>query len=302
MKTIHGIPAIIALVAALGFAAACEKGNEGSDVGIDPVETTETTETTPGETLPDTTPTETVQETPTDIIPDEIPPTGGLVADHQAAGQFGDIPSSFIEAARSSFTIYYGHTSHGSQVVTGISMLEAEDAAYTRPALTEDSPDLGYPEWEPKTRAYLDANPGTNLVMWSWCGQMSSLTTDDVDNYLSLMSALETDYPSVTFVYMTGHLDGTGVDGTLYANNNRVRDYCATNDKVLFDFADIESYDPDGTYYPDGADDCAWCTTWCESHECPACDSCAHSHCFNCYQKGKAFWWMVAHLAGWEGP
>ena len=27
----------------------------------------------------------------------------------------------------------------------------------------------------------------------------------------------------------------------------------------------------------------------------------AHSHCLNCYQKGKAFWWMMARIAGWDG-
>ena len=69
------------------------------------------------------------------------------------------------------------------------------------------------------------------------------------------------------------------------------------------DFADIESYSPDGTYYPNGNDDCGWCSTWCASHDCPdaGCGSCAHSHCFNCYQKGKAFWWMLARTAGWDG-
>jgi hypothetical protein len=27
---------------------------------------------------------------------------------------------------------------------------------------------------------------------------------------------------------------------------------------------------------------------------------CAHSHCFNCYLKGKAFWWLLARMAGWS--
>jgi hypothetical protein len=114
------------------------------------------------------------------------------------------------------------------------------------------------------------------------------------------MNQLEQDYPNVTSIYMTGHLDGTGPSGNLYARNNQIRAYCTTNHKVLFDFADIESYDPDGNYYPDASDACEWCYTWCSSHPCPGCPDCAHSHCFNCYEKGKAWWWMMAKISGWN--
>ena len=114
------------------------------------------------------------------------------------------------------------------------------------------------------------------------------------------MQQLESDYPNVLFVYMTGHLDGSGPSGNLYQRNNQIRSFVADNDRVLFDFADIESYDPAGNYHPDGNDGCSWCTAWCASNSCPPCGSCAHSHCFNCYQKGKAFWWMMARVAGWR--
>ncbi len=60
------------------------------------------------------------------------------------------------------------------------------------------------------------------------------------------MNQLETDYPDVTFVYMTGHLNGTGPEGNVNTRNNQIRNFCIENHKVLYDFADIESYDPDG--------------------------------------------------------
>ncbi len=65
------------------------------------------------------------------------------------------------------------------------------------------------------------------------------------------MSGLEEDFPDVTFVYMTGHLDGNRLTVNLHLRNEQIRDYCRANEKFLYDFADIESYDPDGNYYLD---------------------------------------------------
>jgi len=235
-------------------------------------------------------------------------PTGGLIADHTAASAFDALPAQYVDTAQSRFHIFYGHTSHGSQVITGLDMVAATHAGYPAAAgldITEYDGDLGTQgdlAWVDVTRNAL-AEPGNhiNLVLWSWCGGMSQNTPEGTDAYLAAMNRLAGDYPGVTFIYMTGHLDGGGRSGDLYRGNNQIRDYCAAHDKILFDFADIESYDPAGDYYPDGSDACEWCATWCASHTCPSCVECAHSQCFNCYQKGRVFWWLLARLAGWPG-
>ncbi|RPH33498.1 hypothetical protein EHM92_08220, partial [bacterium] len=88
--------------------------------------------------------------------------------------------------------------------------------------------DLGAPDrtaWESATRAYLASHPEINVIIWSWCGQVSSSTESDINTYLTLMNGLERDYPKVSFVYMTGHLDGSGTSGNLHQRNEQIRAY-----------------------------------------------------------------------------
>jgi len=248
-----------------------------------------------------------------------------IIIDHTCT-DINQVPDSWINEAKEDFKISYGHTSHGSQIVTGMDILKnANGSLYdfdhdgSSGALSfhdyEPSGDLGNPDrttWAQETRDLLDTpSNDRNLIMWSWCGQVSGASESDINTYLTLMDQLEADYPSVTFVYMTGHLDGSGEAGSLHIRNNQIRNYCMVNEKILFDFADIESYDPDGNYFLNrGADDeCYydggnWADEWCDAHpgECKSCD-CAHSRCLNCQLKGKAFWWMMARIAEWDpGP
>ena len=226
-----------------------------------------------------------------------------IIADHTACADFATVPDTMIAYITTHYNIYYAHTSHGSQIMTGIDMLYAEDSKYESPYFYERSDDLGTlgdTSWVPDVRTYLTSHPECNMAMFSWCGGCSDNDEAGTAVYLNKVTELETDYPGVTFIYMTGHLDGSGPTGNLYRTNNQIRAYCQANDKILFDFADIESYDPDGTYYPDETDACYWCADWCAVNDCPTCGDCAHSHCFNCYQKGKAWWTMMATISGWN--
>jgi len=246
--------------------------------------------------------------------------TTPLIVNH-ANTALSSVSSEFIATAKSSFKIAYGHTSHGSQIVTGMGVLEGQDSNYSYSAdgsggslyLNESllSGDLGS-DWETQTRALLN-RPGNdiNMVMWAWCGQLSSMSDAEVNGYLQKMDKLEQDFPSVIFVYFTGHLDGSGKSGTLNINNEKIRAFAIAYNKVLFDFADIESYDPAGSYYLDQAandnNDYTggnWSQNWCAANSGSALcatNSCAHSQSLNCNLKARAFWWMMARLAGWGG-
>jgi len=249
--------------------------------------------------------------------------SGGLIIDHTCI-DLDAIPSQYIDAAQNDVKIHYAHTSHGGQITTGLSRLEATnttfDVSIASLLLPSDSGALcmydgNSPEtyitpelyWQGETaramtQAVIDDNPAFTVSLWSWCTQVDYYDTAGVQEYLDAMTALETANPGIIFIYMTGNAQAEGSDGYhRWQNNQMIRQYCLDNDKILFDFADLDAWSNgvQNTYsYNPGAG----VVQVPSEHPNFNGDEAAHTTYTSCEQKGRAFWWMVAMLAGWNAP
>lgn len=244
------------------------------------------------------------------------------------------VPNSFLQKARQDLRVSFGHGPLASQIVIGLQALkDVNPVLYSFSFGREVTPDslslwnqippgdLGNPDsttWAERTEKLLTTvGKDRNVVIWAWGSQLSSAPKSEVQKYLRLMHGLEKKFPHVKFVYMTGPLDGSGENGELHKRNEQIRKYCSENDKILFDMADIESYSPngkvnfvkynathDGTFAYKGKRR-SWPDEWLARNsdtklELP--NKASYSHPLIANLQARAFWWMMARIAGWSPP
>ena len=246
----------------------------------------------------------------------------GIIIDHNCTN-VSQIPDFWIEQVKTVIKLHYAHTSHGGQLTSGIERLAnpslpGYDSRLTyvlqfkslpisselcimdgQLSATYITPEKYWKDGgDSFTRASLDTYTAINVSMFAFCTQLNSSDEAYVTNYLNVMSQLEQDYPGVTFVYFTGNAQSEGSGGhNRYLRNEQIRDYCRLNNKVLFDFADLDAWynGEQATYIYNNQ-------TVPVEHPQYNGNDCQHTASLSCETKGKALWWLLARIAGWEGP
>jgi hypothetical protein len=269
------------------------------------------------------------------------------------------IPEQWIDSAKAKLDIVYWRASHGSQLTNGgmnalMNYSEAYEALYNYSEsggagslkLVEFEADLEHENasWVADTEAYLNTHPEVNTVMWAWCDILDIY----VDQYLADMEMLIDKYGPegsegrenpVTFVFMTAHTHPWGtLSEEVYNANLEIKTHCEENERWLYDFYDLECFDPDGNYFGDGTPERGpwtgqhrlradmsydlnggrgnWGIEWMDANPDAEltqlaansiCVSCEHSDGegeddnsrLHCVLKGQAAWSLWAALAGW---
>jgi len=258
--------------------------------------------------------------------------TEELIIDHTCT-DISQIPQEWLNAVKT-MTLHHTGQSHGRQVPHGMDNLETEDPLYDQTQSEGGIPSgsglkitrgqrtvynswqssIGPEEywqgaigraWTERTMEYHAGNGDTiHASLHTWCWHLRTWSESQVNEYLSSMEILGAEYPDVTFIYMTDTCDSTVDTGgyNRFLRNQQIRQYCRDNNKVLFDFADLEAWSADGTeqstYYhaASGLNIPYWHSDWSSD---PFYND-GHINEAACTMKAKAMWWLMARLDGWN--
>ncbi|MGI6339916.1 MAG: beta strand repeat-containing protein [Bacteroidales bacterium] len=264
-----------------------------------------------------------------------------IIADHTVVDKFNDIPQAYIDEVKKMWLVYAGEshsaairtglallesinpkfqvniTESGTPESYTDSHLRASRATWGD--LTRSTGWIyGYGEedWFTSSTAINRTKSGITYcnthsleiaaMGFGWCWDTEINTTDEFNMYLNATDEYVThctnnSYSTKVF-FTTGTVDGyTGLTGySKHLGYELIRAHVSNgNNRILFDYADILCYD-DNSEVPN--------TTSYDGHVYPIItttnslpEQTGHISNAGALRLGKAMWWMLARIAGWDG-
>ncbi len=239
----------------------------------------------------------------------------GILIDHTCT-DISKIPEVWVNEVKNTLKVHYAHTSHGEQITVGLERLSDANSKYayypdncTVPSTSDHLSLMDGQYYDNYCETYvtpelywegagaLNMSRGVlnsfdvNISMWAWCSQVEYYTREQVQVYLDNMARLESEYPHVTFIYTTGNAQSEE-NQNRFDRNEQIRAYCRENNKVLFDFADLDCWYNGEQQTINGIP---------SEHPRYSGEEAGHTTYESSENKGRAFWWLLARIAGWDG-
>jgi len=201
-------------------------------------------------------------------------PAAAQVVGHEAIDGVASLPQDVMDAVGQQLW-FFSHASVGGNMVAGLGDLHSSDpiryqlatspVSYLSGELraadppTPTQPGTVYecnrsnPGWSAKLAIF-----DSSVRVSGWRRDAVGVAMDklcyidqnaDAAAYLATMTALETSFPSTVFVYITMPLTESADAANVLRNeyNTAVRAHCESSGSLLFDLADMEAHEVDGT-------------------------------------------------------
>lgn len=253
-----------------------------------------------------------------------------IVADHSVLSQFGQIPQTAIAAAAARKTLFMHQSTGGLIDDSGLGCLAGlhDDPQHYPPECGTyaanrtvnrwpwyDKSNWSWDFWpDPQADAIAKTDQFVNVVHaraanyqiigMKYCYVDGWNQSENVTRnyYIEKMLALESEYPGKTFIWATSALwqEPASACGGLFDSceqiaqfNQQVRAYALAHNKPLYDVADIESHDQNGSPCVVGGYE-GMCAQWYDSGG-------GHPNTAGSIRLAKGFWWLMARISGWSG-
>lgn len=243
-----------------------------------------------------------------------------LIIDHTAVEKFKSLDENTLSTA-SSLRLVFRHASVGTTINNGLDCLQGTRSnpkectqylPYKYDRRNWKFQPRGNPGWKAKIDDFIqvvrDSLSEYDIFSFKFCyidgldetaepcgKPFNQEKTDYAWNYLkAAYEGLESEFPNEIFIWWTIPLTQVGQYCTEQLNQ-RIREYCRSNGKILFDIADIEAYDTTGVrcLNPQG-----WEIAfkgYCGESQ-PGAQAC-HPNWLGSILIAKAFWYMLTQIA-----